>query len=178
MSRDIGKTIVFASYYGMGPYKLQEILAVQGFIFEFRVCKLFLETFKAQSPFLLNWQREIREEVRATRTLISPIGRKREFMGRFGPTLYNAAYAFKPQNTVGEMTELTIQRIWQEIEEYQILLNIHDEIVGQCKPENLEECRERIKEVSSFPIMIKGRELDIPVDFKTGKTWGTLEEMK
>jgi len=176
--RDIGKTVVHAGNYGMGPYKLQEVLALEGFIFEFQVCKAFLEAHKTRNPFLLSWQREIREEVRATRTLVSAIGRKREFMGRFGPTLYNATYAFKPQNTVGELTELTIQRIWEEIPEYQILLNSHDEVMGQCRPEDLEFCRERIKEVSHYPLMIKGRELDIPVDFKwSEKSWGEMEEM-
>jgi len=119
--RDIGKTIVHAGNYGMGPYKLQEVLAVQGFIFEFKECKTFLTTHKARNPFLLAWQREIRDEVRATRTLVSAIGRKREFLGRFGPGLYNAAYAFKPQNTVGEMTEVTIQRIWEHVPKFEIL---------------------------------------------------------
>jgi len=177
--RDIGKTIVHAGNYGMGPYKLQEVLAVQGFIFEFSECKAFLETHKARNPFLLAWQREIRDEVRATRTLISAIGRKREFMGRFGPALYNAAYAFKPQNTIGEMTEMTIQRVWQEIPEVEILLNSHDEVVGQCRPEDLEECRKRITEVSHFPLMIKGKELDIPVDFKwSPDSWGQLKELE
>lgn len=100
-------------------------------------------------------------------------------MGRFGPALYNAAYAFKPQNTIGELTEMTIQRIWQEIEKYQILLNIHDEVVGQCRERDLEECRKRIAEVSSYPIMIKGRELDIPVDFKwSPDSWGQLKEIE
>jgi DNA polymerase I-like protein with 3'-5' exonuclease and polymerase domains len=100
-------------------------------------------------------------------------------MGRFGPALYNAAYAFKPQNTVGELTEMTIQRIWQEIPKYEILLNIHDEVVGQCQPENLKECKEMIEEVSHYPIMIKGRELDIPVDFKwSPESWGKLKEIE
>lgn len=177
--RDIGKTIVFATYYGMGPYKLQEILAIEGYIIEFREAKLLLSVCKAKSPFLLQWHREIREEVRATRTLISPIGRKREFMGRFGPVLYNAAYAFKPQNTVGELTEITIQRIWQKAPKYEALLNVHDEVVGQCREKDMKEVMERLTELSHYPIMIKGRELDIPVSFKwSPDSWGQLKEIE
>jgi len=113
--RDIGKTIVHAGNYGMGPFKLQEVLALQGFIFELKECKAFLAKHKARNPFLLQWQREIREEVRSTRTLITPLNRKREFMGRFNASLYNAAYAFRPQSTIGELTEITIQRIWNNV---------------------------------------------------------------
>jgi len=177
--RDIGKTVVHAGNYGMGPYKLQEVLAVQGFIFEFAECKSFLTTHKARNPFLLAWQREIRDEVRATRTLVSAIGRKREFLGRFGPGLYNAAYAFKPQNTVGEMTEVTIQRVWEHVPKFEILLNSHDEVVGQCKEKDLPECQAMMEELSHYPLVIKGRELDIPVDFKwSPESWGQLKELK
>lgn len=177
--RDIGKTVVHAGNYGMGPYKLQEVLAVQGFIFEFKECKTFLATHKARNPSLLAWQRKIRDEVRATRTLVSAMGRKREFLGRFGPGLYNVAYAFKPQNTVGELTEVTIQRIWEKVPKFQILLNSHDEVVGQCKEKDLPECQKMIEELSHHPLTIKGRELDIPVDFKwSPESWGQLKELK
>lgn len=172
--RDIGKTIVHAGNYGMGPYKLQEILALQGFIFEFRVCKRFLETHKARNPALLQWQREIREEVRATRTLFSPIGkgRKKEFMGRMNVNLYNAAYAFRPQNYVGELNEITLQRVHESLAEtYELLINVHDEGVGQCYPKDVKENIRRITDLSSYPTELKGKILNIPVDFKVGLNW-------
>jgi len=30
------------------------------------------------------------------------------------------------------MTKMTIQRVWQEVPQVEILLNSHDEVVGQC----------------------------------------------
>lgn len=170
--RHIGKTIVHAGNYGMGPYKLQEILALEDFIFEFKECKAFIEIHRQNNPLLGEWQRGIREELRTTRTLISPIGRKRDFPGRFNHNLYNAGYAFKPQNTVGEITEITIQRIFDELEpKYQPLMNVHDEVIGQCKPEDVDWAVAEIKRLSSYPIEINGRVLDIPVDFKVGMNW-------
>lgn len=177
--RDVGKTVIFAMYYGMGPHKLMEILAVEGFIIEFKESKALLTVAKARNPLVQQWQRDIREEVRSTRTLISPIGRKREFMGRFNANLYNAAYAFKPQNTVGELTEITIQRIWERLNKnYQVLMNIHDEVIGQCYPKHINQNIRDIRELSSYPIMIKGKELDIPVSFKTGDNWADTEEIE
>lgn len=166
------------SNYGMGPYKLQEILALQGFIFEFRECKLFLETARLRNPYLLAWQRDIRDEVRTTRTLISAMGRKREFMGRFDANLYNAAYAFKPQNTVGELTEVTLQKVWENVEGYELLMNIHDEGFGQCKLSDLDRIKKEITSLASIPLNIKQRTLDIPLDFKMSeKNWGEMIEI-
>lgn len=175
--RDIAKSIVHGGNYGLGPYKLQDILALEDFIFEFRECKAFQETHRVNNPLLGEWQRSIREELKTTRTLISPIGRKRYFPGRFNYNLYNAGYAFKPQNTVGEITEVTIQRIFDHLEpRYQILMNSHDEVVGQCRPNDVNWVAKEIKRLSSYPIMINGRELDIPVDFKVGPNWRDLED--
>lgn len=176
--RDIGKTIVHAGNYGMGPYKLQEILALQGFIFEFRECKNFLQFHKARNPLLLEWQRQIREQVRLTRTLVNHNGRKREFMGRMNVNLYNAAYAFKPQNYVGELTEVTLQTVHENLmETYQLLINVHDEGVGQCYPKDIKSNIKRITELSRFPIDIHGKTLDIPVDFKIGLNWADGKEV-
>jgi len=176
--REIGKTVVHASNYGMGYIKLMAILAAGGFYLEAKESKALLEANAAANPQMLSWQRDIREEVRATRTLVSPIGRKRHFLGRFNANLYNAAYAFKPQNTVGEVTEVTIQRIWEALDYYDILLNVHDEVVGQCLPQDNARAATDIKQLSSYPIEIHRRILDIPVDFKVGPSWGELEEWK
>lgn len=174
---DIGKTVEYAGTYGMGPYKQQAIMAQEGFVVEYKVAKRLLEVFKMKRPHLQAWQHSIREELRATRTLISCLGRKRQFLGRFNADLFNAGYAFKPQNTVGELTELTIQGIWEELDYYDILLNAHDEVVGQCLPKDVPRAMEDITRLSKYDLIIKGRVLDIPVDFKVGPSWGELEEV-
>lgn len=175
--RDITKTVVYAGSYGMGAGKLQSILSVNGFALDLATCKSLLATQARFNYPLVEWQRKIREEVRATRTLISPIGRKRQFLGRLNTNLYNAAYAFQPQNVVGEITEITIQRIWEELDDYfEILLNVHDEVVGQCKLEDVPRAIKDIKRLSSYPVKIRGKVLDIPVSFRVGKNWGNLKE--
>ena len=161
----------------MGPGKLQQILSLQGFGIDMPIAKRLLQAQKNANPYLLEWQREIRETLNSTRTLISPIGRKRQFLGRLNAQLYNAGYAFKPQNTVGEITEITIQRVWEEMDYFEILLNVHDELIGQCKPEDVNRAVKDIKRLSSYPMEIKGRTLDIPVDFSVGDSWGTLKEV-
>ncbi len=174
--REIGKTVEHATNYGMGPRMLQTILAREGFILEFRVCKNLLQRSKSANPFRVEWQRKIREEIKATRTLISPFGRKRQFMGRFNDALFNAAYAFKPQNTVGEMLQVAIQNVWERVPKVDCLINVHDELVFQYLPEDEFEMMRVVKTQMKIPLEIRGRELLIKTQLSSGWNWGDMEE--
>ena len=182
--REIAKTCRHAGNYGMGWMKLQAILAASGFHFSASICKRLVNKDKSNNPMTQLWQEAIREQIRSRRTLISSFGRKREFMGRFGDALYRSAYAFSPQNTVGEILEVATQRIWTEIPEVEILLSVHDEVVTQVELEKVEEVIPRMRECMEIELVIaeraiptNERKLTIPVDFKVGKSWGEMKEV-
>ena len=175
--RNIGKTIKHATNYGMGPLMLQTILAREGFIFPFAVCKRFLQQTIATDPAGEEWKRGIREKIKANRMLISSFGRKRYFMGRMGDSLFRAAYAFSPQNTVGELTQVGTREVWKTIPEVECLANVHDELVMQLKPEHLQLVIPKVRECFRIPLMINNRELIIPCEFKSGPSWGDLKEV-
>jgi uracil-DNA glycosylase family 4 len=175
--RRLGKTVVHAANYGMGPKMLQIILAREGFIIPMRVAKQLLEGYLGRNPRLASWHREIRDKIRATRTLISSYGRKRMFYGRFNDNLWRVAYAFSPQNTVGEMLENMIQRTWSELYYVQPLLNVHDEMVAQIDPHMLPQAVHDLKAIFEQPIVIKGNELVIPAEFSIGMNWGACAEL-
>lgn len=175
--RRIGKTVVHAGNYGMGPRMLQTILAREGIIFDFSVCRMLLATFRTKKPFTVEWQRRIRETIRATRTLISSYGRKREFLGRINDDLFRVCYAFSPQNTVGEILVTGIQKIWDTVPQFLPLLNIHDEVLGQCYEDDIPQVVKGIRAALEQPLKIHGRTLTIPTEFKWGSSWGDLEEV-
>ena len=188
--REIGKTCRHAGNYGMGWMKLQALLAagyggVGGFHFSPQICKRLIDRDKSNNPMIQLWQEAIREQIRSRRTLVSSFRRKREFMGRFGDALYRSAYAFSPQNTVGEILEVATQRIWAEIPEVDILLNVHDEVVVQAKPEDVEGVIPRIRECMEIELTVperaiptNERKLTIPVEFKVGPNWGEMKEVE
>jgi uracil-DNA glycosylase family 4 len=175
--RRLGKTVVHAANYGMGPKMLQIILAREGFIIPMRVAKQLLEGYLGRNPRLGTWHREIRDKVKATRTLVSSFGRKRMFYGRFNDNLWRVAYAFSPQNTVGEMLTHMIQRTWDELFYVQPLLNVHDEMVAQIAPHMLPKAVHDLKQIFEMPITIKRQELTIPAEFSIGLNWGSCEEL-
>jgi len=161
----------------MGPRMLQTILAREGFIFDFLTCRNLLIRHKGRNPLLLEWQKGIREKVQAERILISSYGRKREFMGRMDESLYKSAYAFSPQNTVGEMLCDAIQDIWEQVPLFSPLLNVHDEVVGQCNPWDIDVVLAQTKPLMERTLVINGRDLTIPSDAKLGYSWGELIEI-
>lgn len=174
--RDLGKIAKHAGNYGEGPYRLQGQLAQEGFHLSFSACKAIIQKVK-DDPFVSSWQRRVREQIKATRTLTSCYGRKRYFMGRLNDSLFRAAYAFDPQNTVGEMTEVSIREVWRRFPYIDPLMNVHDEGIYQVDPSRLEEAMADVKSVMEQPLIINGRTLVIPVDFKVGPSWGELEEV-
>lgn len=174
--RNLGKTIRHATNYEVGPLQFQGTLIKEGFWLEASVCKRLLESAKAKDPHLAEWKRRIREQIKSTRTLVTPLGRKRTFLGRLNDNTYRAAYAFSPQSTVGELLQLSIQDIYEKCDYIEILLNIHDEVI--CQVDNNEAsiaaALADVKKYMERPIEINGRILTIPCEFKIGPSWGEL----
>ena len=177
--RDLAKTIVHASNYLMGPKMLQTILVRQEVYLEDKVCKQMLLARKMKSPMIGNWQQKTIGILKSTRTLVTPkpFERKRVFRGRLDQSLFASGVAFVPQSTVGEILEEGIQKIHTEMGYVQPLLNVHDEVVVQLKKEDVPQAIKDIRKRLSIPLQIHGRELIIPCDFKTGPSWGDLEEI-
>ena len=176
--RDIGKTIVHATNYGMGPMMLQAILIRQEVYLDGKTCKRLLERSLSSSPFLVQWQRHIREEARATRLLTNSFGDRREFRGRFNDSLFRSAYAWIPQSTVGRLLQFAIQDIHAKLSYFEPLLNVHDEVVGQCRRDDLQLAIREIRPLMERTHVVNNKSLTIPCSFKIGESWGELEEVK
>jgi len=176
--RQLAKTIVHATNYLVGPRTLQNILIREEVFFPEALCRQLLHTYKVNNPFLEKWHGEVMEQIRATRTLVTPLGRKREFRGRLNDNLFRSAIAFIPQSTVGEILELAIQDIHSEINYVEPLMNVHDEVVMQLKELDIPKAIIDVRKRMERPLEIRGKLLVIPCDFKKGINWGDMEEIK
>lgn len=176
--RQMGKTIVHASNYGMGPRMLQTILIREGVYLEYSICVALLEQAKRSRPLVIQWQENIKAEIRISRTLVGGFGDKRQFNGRMNDALFRSAFAYKPQNTVGRIAQFGAQRILENVTYYCLLMNVHDEVIGQLKPNLVHLALHDIKAYMEIPHETGGRTLTIPTDFKIGPNWGELEEVE
>jgi DNA polymerase I - 3''-5'' exonuclease and polymerase domains len=119
--------------------------------------------------------KEIRDQLNADRTLNTPFGRKRQFFGRWDDKLLRTAYAYIPQSVVGDLGRKALYGCYRELEVKegicQVLLNVHDSVLVQCRPNQVTHVSNRMAELMKMPFTIHGREIIIPSDCKVGYNW-------
>jgi len=124
------------------------------------------------------WQVETIRQLRETRCLITPWGRRRFFWNdpNAVPT-HNAAIAYSPQSTTGEFINrgaIALQRYRDSHRlPVRLLLQVHDSLVLMVKRRGIEETIPTILEQLRVVLpLVKGREFTIPHGVKVGWNYG------
>lgn len=189
--RDLAKRTVHANTNGMGPVQFGVITGLP-----VRYANIVQEVYHSIFPEIhANYHAWIIEQLRSTRTLTNPLGWKRTFYDIYGPALEREAFAWYPQSTIGLLTIRTFRLVCElfksDIPEAKIQtpsriremgldvqLQVHDAI-GVVLPNDPTLVRDTVKAIRSiaeYPLLIKGETLIVPMDFKTGPSWGELKD--
>jgi uracil-DNA glycosylase family 4 len=144
--------------------------------------------YHRETPELVVWWTDTITEVRRTRVLMSPFGRRWILLERFDDDALESIVAFKPQSTAGDKVASVIYLSENDPRwptDARIILNIHDALVAIHRPEDGAIVRSIMKEHMEKPIIIRGESLIIPSEFavtvpdETGKhRWSTLKKIK
>jgi DNA polymerase I len=123
-------------------------------------------------PKIKKWQERIIAEVTKRRYVENAFGYRRQYFGRIDEATFREAIAWIPQSTVA----LYINHIWLAIyEKYpsiEVLLQVHDSLVGQFPTHIKDICLANLKAASQIVIPYPDP-LIIPVGLKTSeKSWG------
>lgn len=123
------------------------------------------------TPELERWWKQIIDEVRTTRVLITCLGRRMEFLGsRIDETMLDSIIAFKPQSTLGDFV-CSVQYKAQEDDDWpqyaRIPFNNHDSLSALCRERDVQTVARILKKYAEAPLLIKGEQLIIPSDFKS-----------
>lgn len=172
--RKIGKVLRHSSNYSAGPAVVARELGTT-----MSEAKKQLDLYHAMCPMLRIWHKKIQEQLQKNRTLITPLGRKRVFMDRWGDTLFRSAYAFIPQSTVGDLLNISLVDFYNAWKHTAMILwlQLHDAMYI-CVKEDEDERKwmKRMLDSMLRELTIDYETFMIDVDFKIGKSWGTLEE--
>ena len=191
--RYLAKKTTHSANYGVGVDKTVKIIAQEakgswgragtGITANHSQVKRILDTYFLRYPNIKGvYWREIREELRRSRTLTNCFGRKRTFFGRWesedDSAFLNAAYSYKPQGAVGDLCCKALVRCDKEIPEADMLLNVHDYLMMETddSPENVLSVANKMADCMAIPMTIKGRTFTIPSDCKVGYNWGDYDE--
>jgi hypothetical protein len=112
------------------------------------------------------------------RRLTNCFGQTRKFMGQWDSDLLNAAYAFIPQSTVGNITGFGFRSVYDDVN---ILLRVspkaqvHDSLLTQHTFSMVEELAVQIDQVVDYmatPFEYHGKEYTLHREVKLGFDWG------
>ena len=187
--RYLGKRCVHGLNYRMGPDRLATVCKIP-----ISQATTAYNAYHAAFPEIKRAWDGIISEVRSTRRLFTPLGRRLFIMERLADEALDSIIAFIPQSTIGDKTCSCIylchdHKDWPKTVrksrtryEARCVLNIHDAIIALNTPDHGDLVRGIMKEVAEIPLIIKGEEVKIPAELKKSKPdefglhrWSSLE---
>jgi len=178
--RFMGKKVVHASNYAMGPQTFSDNLAKEEIFIGQSDCKRLLTSYTDRFPGLKRWHRSIEEEVQGTRILHDLFGRPRRFLGTMNDTLFRNAYSFKPQSTVATLLNkgmikcVNDDRLGKKGFDIRCSTTVHDSFLFQFHKSqipNLLQILLIVKDHMTHTFTYKGKSFTIGLDAKIGTQW-------
>ena len=182
-TRYLGKRCVHGLNYRMQAPKLAEVCGIpmqQAF-------EAYASYHRAFPEIQKGWADTIKE-IRETKTLYSPFGRRMIWLERLTEESFDSVIAFKPQSTIGDKVSSVIYQCHDDPEwptDARMLLNIHDALIAIHRPEDAETVQRLMKKHAESPIMIRGEPVVIYTDLKQSipdekgiHRWSTLEAIR
>jgi len=142
--------------------------------------KIGKDTLKIRGAFpgIRVWHNTIQKELIEKGSLTTPMGRRRHFWDRLkDASTLRAAIAFVPQSTIGDLLNLGLCRVYDELQEagVDILGQVHDAILGQCDKDKVNDLMPQVLERMHNPLMVNGRKMLIPSSVEVGDNWKDLK---
>lgn len=142
-----------------------------------------LDVYHKPFPRIKAWYGELKDEIRSSGKLVSPLGHTRVFFGDIDKNhnMLRGAVAHQPQNLSVTILNKGFMRAYQEIVipsqgEFRLKAQIHDSILAQYPISKRDKYIPKLVECMQNPVVIHGRTLRIPLDAKFGKNWADTEK--
>jgi uracil-DNA glycosylase len=179
----IAKVARHAGERNMFPPRL---VLMSGSIITLKEAKKILETFHSNQPELREvFHRDIRAAIDANRTLVSPNGRTRQFLGRIDQRLYNEAISQLPQSIVSDQLKFSLPQTLSEFPEAWLINEAHDGCLAEVPIGRELEYGAIFKRNVETPIdferctLSRRFELTIPCEVSVSKgSWQDMEEVE
>lgn len=143
-----------------------------------------LESYHKPFPRVREWYKEIATDISTKHMLTSPLGYTRYFFGDINKdhNMLRGAVAHSPQNLSVAILNIGLMKVWDLVKKEQgkvrFKAQIHDSIFLQIHDAYLDTLLPVVLHLMDNAVEIHGRFLRIPVDYKIGKTWGNMKEVK
>lgn len=201
--RQITKTLTFALFYNY----FQKVETVYKNLkasmpdLTLRELKKIQERFYKARPELPIWQQSVISKVVKLGYVEAPISKRRWVMDKNKPEL-NLALNFPIQSSAGDLMNRALIEFDKEVKGWAnlpdfghfifsdtdsmrrqrgelttIKAQIHDALIIQCRPQDVEYNAQLLKSVMERPIEINEKLVSFPVELKSGLSWGQMTDL-
>jgi uracil-DNA glycosylase family 4 len=177
--RQMGKKFRHASNYAMGKGEA----SIQAGIPEWKAGQILDVVHKTNPNIRAVFHQEIQNVLKFNnRTLVSPNGRQRLFLNRWGDDLFKEAYAQIPQSTVSDQTKKAAMACERRIPEMKILMECHDSFLAQIPIDMINKVvpiieEEMESEIDFSNCSLPRGKLSIPCEIKIGDNWEDMRKI-
>lgn len=175
--RQLGKKVGHASNYGVSaPTLVESCLKEMNLVISERKAEMMLQGYMRLFSGIPRWHKRVQDELSRTRTITTPTGFSRQFMGRLDHATFREAYAFKPQHLVAYAINRLILHAYGR---FPFLLQIHDSALFRIKLSELDSFLTLVKDQPSWnpSFKLSGGMLRIPIEIKAGRSWGEMKKL-
>ena len=182
----MGKTTAYAVQRGSGADTLQATFLKAGYTRTLEECQAFIGAYKVKNPWIEGaYFPDIRKQVLRYRAIASTRGTIMYFdYERLDDETYRRAYSFLPQR---EVADIINEQGYKPLDDMllaghypgaAINLQVHDELVISCFPNQAYGIARFLRDSIEQPIFLAGKPLVIPCTFKLGSSWECEHEFK
>ena len=186
----IGKVGVLSGQYQVGWRTLKDSVNdgydLHGVTIDAKTAKKMEAIWPERFPRTVRWWEEVREQVLTHRFTVNPLGRKRFYFSRDDresarAAMVREAIADGPQSANAMALNAAMRRLYEKYDPHilRMLLQIHDEILLDCAPEDLSRVARLVREEMEVPFEVEGRKLVIPAEVNFTRTnWSEMTEIE
>jgi hypothetical protein len=191
------KQVVHLSNYGGGADKMHKENGLPLY-----VCQWMESKYHTTFPGIRMRMQRIEQELRATRTLTSLLGRKKIFFSLYNQEMLNQAYAWPSQSVIGELTLIALTKLyWMGIVHTNLktksvggvvgvtdfihnipwtfpAMNTHDGMAIRCHKGNRKAVTESVRKAFNIPMKKNGLEIVIPVEIGWGDNFNDVSDVQ
>lgn len=126
-------------------------------------------------PEILQWQKRTIEQVKTRHFVQNIFGYRRYYFDRIDQTIFNQALAWIGQSTTAIYINKVWLNLWDKHRDIQILMQVHDSLVGQFATSRKAECLDAILEAGRIPLPFPNDPLIIPMAVQSSEvSWGDV----
>uniref|UniRef100_A0A6M3L9W6 Putative DNA polymerase n=1 Tax=viral metagenome TaxID=1070528 RepID=A0A6M3L9W6_9ZZZZ len=166
----VAKGLIHGGNYGLGPWKFARMANIP-----FAEAKKHLDTYHRTYPGIRkNFHGFVQSELKRSRMLYNPFGRRQVFFSRMNDDTFRAGYAFLPQSTISDINKTALKQIAKH---YRILIELHDGLYIAVPEGEVKFGIEAMQEAYDVRFYIWGIQRRIPIDVSIGPNWDEMQKV-